>query len=289
MPAYNAQKYIAQSIESVLKQNYLNFELVIVDDGSKDNTLSIINLYAGLDHRIKVFSLGSNIGLAKVRNYATSVATGKYIALLDSDDICSKNRFIEQIRILEIGMCDVCVSEYYTLDMNSGKKRYRKRYESDADLRALLTIYNPICNSTAMMLRDTLIRYPYQENLDGGPEDYDLWVRLAMAGYTFWTVKSALVTYRLHQDQVSRQKEELMLKLFNLIRLKYLEYLGFTYVPQRLPFFKRWKEANLFIKIIKANITGVSGSVNREIYARFQYRGNGIFTPLIRLERWIRS
>ncbi len=287
MPAFNAEKYIAESIESVLNQSYANFELIVVDDGSNDQTLSIIKSYEKKDSRIKAYSMGSNVGLANVRNYITSVAQGKYIALLDSDDLCSKSRLVEQINLLEAGGCDVCASEYFTLDMSNGKRRHRHRYENDADLKALLTIYNPICNSTAVMLRDIMSQFPYRKGLGGGPEDYDLWVRLAMAGYRFKTIGLPLVTYRLHPGQISKQKEALMIQLFDEIRLKYIQFLNLEFIPYRMPFAERLKRARAFIRGLNSKISGVSASVNREIYARFQYKGNGVMTPLVRLERFL--
>ncbi len=286
MPAYNAEIYIAESIESVLNQNYQNFELIICDDGSTDRTLEIIKSYERKDPRIKVFSMKENIGLASVRNFISSKAQGKYVALLDSDDLSTPDRFDEQVKVLESGVCDVCASEYYTLDMSNGKKRARHRYESDADLKALLTIYNPICNSTTMMSRELMVKFPYQDNLKGGPEDYDLWVNLTIAGYRFKTIKKALVTYRLHAGQISKQKEDLMIRLFDESRLRYMQYLGLSDLPKRIPFRERLVKATNFIKHLNCKIQGISGSVNREIYSRFQYRGNGALTPMIRLEKW---
>ncbi len=287
MPAYNAEIYIADSIESVLNQNYQNFELLICDDGSTDRTLEIIRAYEKKDPRIKVFSMGENVGLASVRNFISRKAQGKYVALLDSDDLSTPDRFDEQVKVLESGMCDVCASEYYTLDMSNGKKRARHRYESDADLKALLTIYNPICNSTTMMSRELMLKFPYRDNLKGGPEDYDLWVNLAIAGYRFKTIKKALVTYRLHAGQISKQKEDLMIRLFDESRLRYIQYLGLSDLPKRIPFRERLAEATGFLKHLNVKIKGISGGVNREIYSRFQYRGNGVLTPLIRAEKII--
>ncbi len=286
MPAYNAEIYIAESIESVLNQDYRHFELLICDDGSTDRTLEIIRAYEKKDPRIKVFSMDENVGLASVRNFISRKAQGKYVALLDSDDLSTPDRFDEQVKVLESGVCDVCASEYYSLDMSNGKKRARHRYESDADLKALLTIYNPICNSTTMMSRELMLKFPYRDNLKGGPEDYDLWVSLAIAGYRFKTIKKALVTYRLHAGQISKQKEDLMIRLFDESRLRYMQYLGLSDLPKRMPFRERLAEATGFLKHLNVKIKGISGSVNREIYSRFQYRGNGVLTPLVRFEKW---
>ena len=91
MPTYNCAKYIGLSIESVLVQTYSNWELIIVDDFSSDNTKESINIYLN-DKRIKYIKLDENKGAALARNKAIEVANGDYIAFLDSDDIWNKNK-----------------------------------------------------------------------------------------------------------------------------------------------------------------------------------------------------
>lgn len=87
MTAYNREKYLAQAIESVLSSTWIDFELIIVDDGSKDNTVSIARMYEAVDNRVKVYVNEQNLGDYPNRNKAASYATGKYIKYLDSDDI----------------------------------------------------------------------------------------------------------------------------------------------------------------------------------------------------------
>ena len=90
MPAYNSELYIGKSIESVLSQEYSYFELLVVDDGSKDDTLKCLNQYALADKRIKVFSQ-TNQGVSVARNIGLDNAKGEYIAFLDSDDLWDRN------------------------------------------------------------------------------------------------------------------------------------------------------------------------------------------------------
>ena len=87
MPSYNAAKFIAASIQSVIEQTYNNWELLITDDCSKDDTVKIVEKFIVEDNRIKLFSTGKNSGPACARNKSLENATGKYIAFLDSDDI----------------------------------------------------------------------------------------------------------------------------------------------------------------------------------------------------------
>ncbi|MEN3010678.1 MAG: glycosyltransferase family 2 protein [Candidatus Bipolaricaulaceae bacterium] len=87
MPAYNTERYLAQAIESVLKQTYQNFELIIVDDGSTDNSIQIIKKYAKVDSRIRFYRHEKNLVVSAARNTALSLAEGEWIAIIDSDDV----------------------------------------------------------------------------------------------------------------------------------------------------------------------------------------------------------
>ena len=99
MPMYNSEKYIKESINSILNQEYKNFELIIVDDGSIDSSIEIVKEYN--DSRIKLYENIENKGLPYTRNKLLSLATGEYIALFDSDDIALKNRIKAQVEFLE--------------------------------------------------------------------------------------------------------------------------------------------------------------------------------------------
>src|SRR3989339_623001 len=104
MSAYNAEKYLAEAIESILAQTFKNFEFIIIDDGSKDDTLRIINEYARKDRRIKVYHNKKNIGcVGFIRNLNKGIklAKGKYLARMDADDISLPDRFRIQHDFLE--------------------------------------------------------------------------------------------------------------------------------------------------------------------------------------------
>ncbi|HBC5517211.1 TPA: glycosyltransferase family 2 protein, partial [Proteus mirabilis] len=98
MPCFNSEKYISEAIESVLKQTYSNFELIIIDDNSTDSTLKIINSFR--DNRITIISFDENQGAGVARNKGIEVANGRFIAFLDSDDLWSKNKLEAQIKFM---------------------------------------------------------------------------------------------------------------------------------------------------------------------------------------------
>ena len=100
MPAYNAAQYIEQSIESVLKQSYTNWELIIVDDCSVDDTYKIVEKLCLNEERIKLFRMNENSGVAMARNFAISMSRGKYIAFLDSDDLWLPDKLEKQLNLM---------------------------------------------------------------------------------------------------------------------------------------------------------------------------------------------
>lgn len=99
MPCYNCSKYIKQSIDSILNQTYTNFELIIIDDGSTDNSVEVIKEFS--DKRIKLFENITNQGIVYSRNRAVENSKGKYIAILDSDDIAYPTRIEKQLNFME--------------------------------------------------------------------------------------------------------------------------------------------------------------------------------------------
>ena len=116
MPAYNSERFIGEAIDSILNQSYTNFELIIFDDGSSDGTRKVIESYN--DSRIVKVLSDKNYGVVKARNEMIDRAKGKYIALMDADDIADPTRLETQIEVLEAGDCDICGSAQWVLDLS---------------------------------------------------------------------------------------------------------------------------------------------------------------------------
>ena len=121
MPSYNSEKYISDSIESILSQTYSNWELLITDDCSTDNTINIISDFKDRDCRIKLFLNDVNSGSGLSRNKSIEYAKGKYIAFLDSDDLWRKSKLYEQIRFMECNSYLFTYTSYQKFDAN-GKR-----------------------------------------------------------------------------------------------------------------------------------------------------------------------
>jgi glycosyltransferase involved in cell wall biosynthesis len=288
MPAFNAEKYIAQAIESILLQTYPHFELIILNDGSTDQTQQIIDQFN--DARIVKINLVKNQGLVGARNQLVALAKGTYIAFLDADDIALPSRLHLQVSYLEASNVDICGGAHDSLYEGSGKLKSSKQRYTDADIRALITVCSPLCNPASMGKAEIFKKYPYKAGKDCA-EDYSLWAQLALAGYRFANLHEKLITYRIHSSQTSQVKNIATNEIFNHSRNEYLFGLGINpeLYPRAMPFTKRMQLAIPFMSQLNRKISGVSVMANYEIYARFQFRGNGFLTPFTRLERLLIS
>lgn len=284
MPAFNAEQHIAQAVESILQQTYPYFELLILNDGSTDQTAKIIDQFE--DKRIVKIHLNQNRGLVNARNQLVSVAKGDYIAFLDADDIAFPGRLQLQVSFLESRKADICGGAHYSLYEGRGRIKSSKQCYSDADIRALIAICSPLCNPAVMGRADIFKKHPYKLGKDYA-EDYSLWAELALAGYHFANLREKLITYRIHDKQTSQVQNSETTRIFNESRSAYLLKLGMPgdCTPKAIPFFKRLQLAVPFMLKLNRCIPGVSVAANYEIYARFQFRGNGIVMPFTRLER----
>jgi glycosyltransferase involved in cell wall biosynthesis len=284
MPVFNSERYIAEAIESILSQTYTNFELIIVDDGSSDRTREIIDRFT--DPRIiKIYS-DQNRGLITTRNLIAERAKGKYLALLDADDRAMPERLQSQVEFLESNAADICGADHWTLNQVNGEVRRSKQRYSDADIRALLAVCSPLCNPAIMGRLEIFQQFPYKESYRHA-EDYCLWIEIALAGYRFANLQKKLIVYRLHSAQTSVNYLQFARNVFCQAQGRYLEAIGIPQIsfPKALPFLQRLRHGIDFMRRINKYIPNISIAANYELYARFQFRGNGVLTPFTRLER----
>lgn len=285
MPAYNAEKYIQEAIDSILNQSYANFELLIFDDGSSDTTRDIINSIS--DERIKKIYAETNQGVIEARNQLIGIANGKYIALMDADDVALNTRFEKQVTFLEADCGDVCGSEQWNLNQVTGKLKPSRDRHTDADLRALLSVYCTMCNSAVMARAEIIKKFKYDASMQQA-EDYYLWVQLAAAGYRFANLRERLITYRQYPEQSSLKHTQNFRTATLQVMGRYLEKLciPIDLLPINTPWPKRVQKAWNFLNLMNSRIPGISYGANCEMYARFQFKGN-LFTSLLnKIERW---
>lgn len=206
MPVYNGEAYIMESIESILSQTFSDFELIIVNDGSTDNTVAIIEQFN--DPRIKIVHNSHKSGLAHVRNTAIKESRGKYIAIIDSDDIAYPERLQLQVDFLEknVKYCLVCgwsdsIDSYGNITRVDGYKYL------DNEIPSVLFFHNCIAQSSVMLRKSMLPSMePYHPDFPPA-EDYHLWIQLAKR-YPMHIIKKPLIKYRVHTNNTSSQNHE---------------------------------------------------------------------------------
>jgi glycosyltransferase involved in cell wall biosynthesis len=286
MPAFNSEMYIAEAIESILNQTYSNIELLIFDDGSTDNTRAVIEGYQDL--RIIRMLSDQNYGVVRALNEMIDRASGQYIALMDADDIADPTRIEKQLKSIERGDCDICGSAQWVLDESTQQVKKSKDKFTDADLRSLLAVYCCLCNSAMMGKAEIFKQFKYDTSILTS-EDYYLWVQMAAAGYRFLNLKERLITYRRYPAQTSSIHLEKFKVTTIEVQKKYLELLRIpgNFYPRQLPFLLRIKDGIGLLCALNQRFKAISLKANLEIYARFQYRRNGAYTPLTRLERLV--
>lgn len=179
MSVCNGEKYLKKAIDSILEQSFRDFEFIIVDDGSCDNTLEILKDYAEKDSRIEIIKNEKNIGLTKSLNKAIQEAKGEYIARMDADDIALPERLKEQIEFLEknpeIGLLG---TGYYEIVDN---KIISKKYfpPTDEKLRKILIKYNPFFHASVMLRKSVIQKVGLYDECFKRAQDYELWFRIA--------------------------------------------------------------------------------------------------------------
>lgn len=214
MPAYNAEKYIRQSILSVINQSYSNWELIIVNDGSTDSTVEIINEMAAEDSRIHLHSFEKNKGACSALNQALDLATGEYLCWLSADDIYLKEMFSSSIKYLDNHKnLQGVFSKHYFIDENGNKigehcfdERYDKigSEESVEPYYSMLFCGNMFCAVTMFAYTETFRKTGYFNEGHQYAGDYDYMMRLcsrAKVGY----INQFNMESRVHSQQVTAQ------------------------------------------------------------------------------------
>lgn len=202
IPVYNRERYLAEAIDSVLAQTFADFELLIVDDGSQDRTVEIAKSYR--DPRIRIVQHERNQGVAAARNTGVTQARGTYVAFQDSDDIAYPDRLARQVAFLDSHPDYAAVGAWIDWMGEDGRplgKAKRKATDTE-DIAAQSLFRAGLENTTAMVRRTELARYPYDERF-AVSEDFDLWTRIA-ADHKLAGLPRVLVRRRVHDRQTTR-------------------------------------------------------------------------------------
>lgn len=256
MPVYNAEKYLAEAIRSILNQTYRFFEFIIIDDGSTDDSLKILNQFAEHDSRFQIIKLESNKGVVHVLNLGLDRAKGKYIARMDADDVSLPNRMAMQVKYLEANPEVGILGARINYMDHMGKLMYvPPSNQTDLENRWTLFFGNPFSHPVVMIRKSVIdqhnLRYSSRAT---HVEDYELWGRLLQISRGA-NLPEILLYYRIHDGSVGNKHGQAQNRL----------------------------AAKISVNIILNHLPTVSASLNElEVCTR-------IIWGIERLERWNRS
>lgn len=276
MPAYNAERYIAQAIESVIAQSYKNWELIIVDDGSTDNSAAIIKGYCEQQSKI-VYLHQSNGKQGKARNLGISRSKGVYIAFLDADDLWTAEKLQFQIS---------CFNERQELDLLFSQGHFLHEQTTSnfnveikatwnlSDLESFIN-GNKIPIASVMLKKKAILKvggFSISNNTQFG-EDYLLWLKLLSTNHIFSSVNQRLFYYRIHGKQATKNNKLDHIKLLDLY----------------IDFYHYYKDKDSHRAILKKVKWGILEETNADKYFNFCYtetkKQNRILGAIIRLTK----
>ena len=212
-PTYNCAKFIGATIESVLNQTYQNFEMIIVDDASKDNTEEVVKSFK--DKRIKYIRLSKNSGPAFARNRAMEEARGKYMAFLDSDDLWKREKLEKQINFIKKNKYKIICSDYEQIDEEGNKLNKIIPCKKKVNYNGIL-LSCPVGNSTVFYDVSKLGKFKVP-NIRKRNDDA-LWLQILKKEEYMYGQKEVLMEYRIRQNSVSSNKLSLIKYHWQLYR-----------------------------------------------------------------------
>lgn len=253
MPAYNAEKYIAVAIESILNQTFTNFEFIIIDDCSSDKTWGIIKEYSQKDFRIIPLKNDKNVKISKTLNIGIEAARAKYIARMDADDYSYPERLEKQFNYMENnpdivisgGNIEICDENLFFLNV-------RKYNYNDQDIRKKIFMYSPFCHPAVIFKTNEIKKINMYNTKYNSAEDYDMYFRIGNLG-KFGNIPEIILKLRTRESSISqknsREQEKLTLKIRKLAIKEYgysmglkdnvyfiLQFTSMFLIPQKYKF-----------------------------------------------------
>lgn len=204
MAAYNAEKTIEQAIESVLNQTYSNFELLVINDCSKDRTAKLVEDFSAKDSRVRLISNEKNSGVSFTRKHGLEEANGSWIAILDSDDAWAPEKLEKQIELQNRTNADLLFTGSAFMDSNGRPIDWYLHAPAEVTYRQLLK-QNVLSNSSALVRKELYAKY-YAVG-DGMHEDFAIWLSiLKEEGRKAYGVDEPLLIYRIAKSSKSGNK-----------------------------------------------------------------------------------
>ena len=216
-PSYNSEKFIESMIMSVQKQTYQNWELIITDDCSSDNSAAIIEKYAGEDPRIVLLKLKKNQGAAKARNCSLKRASGRYIAYLDADDRWKPDKLKNQIEFMKNKPCSFSCTSYEVISENGERLNKTVHMLPEVDYSGFLA--NNLLQTVGIMVdteyidKNTLIMPDLKRRQDAAT-----WLKVLKSGHPCYGLREVLAEYRRVNNSLSSNKLQSVMGVLKLYR-----------------------------------------------------------------------
>ncbi|HXH17782.1 MAG TPA: glycosyltransferase family 2 protein [Chitinophagales bacterium] len=277
MPVYNAEKFLAEAIESVLNQTFLDFELLIINDGSTDGSRKIIQSYH--DGRIRLVDNAANMRLIATLNKGIELAQGSYIARMDADDVCLPQRLEKQVAFMnahpEVGLCGC-----YLRTLGHAQE-YDIRFETEHDAITFKLFFDThFPHPAAMLRRSVLLQYQLRFDKDYiHAEDFEMWNRMADV-CRLAIIPEVLMLKRMHGQQISSVHAATQDKISRRIRMELMQKMGLCpgsgemdvyedFLKGKMPVERHDLELllDLFEKLVVANNS--AGRYKPELFNRF--------------------
>ena len=193
-PSYNSSKFIEECINSVTSQTYKDWEMIIVDDCSTDDSIKVISKYAKKNNRIKIILLEENVGAAKARNIAIKESKGKYIAFLDSDDLWKKNKLEKQLKFMSENDIAFSFTSYQSISENGVEKYSKIVAPKEIDYHSYLK--NTIIGCLTVIIDREKTGDFYMPDIRSS-HDMALWLLIMKRGFTAYGLNENLAYYRI--------------------------------------------------------------------------------------------
>lgn len=279
MPVYNGQDYLSQAIESILNQTFTDFEFIIIDDGSTDNSFNIIQSY--YDPRIVLIRNETNLKLIASLNKGLNLAKGKYIARMDADDISLPGRLAKQVEFMDknpsIGLCGTWAELFGECEQSFW------RFTDDPDIVKCMLIFGCCIVHPSVMFRRTILETGLcYSDLYPHAEDYALWVHIAQQ-YKITNIPEVLLKYRKTGSQVSSRYAEEQLQTTLKIQLEQMNALGIEPTEEERLLHRTVGCSQFTSSISFANSVFLWLNKLKEANSRIHYYPEPAFTNLLRI------
>lgn len=203
IPVYNAEKYLAETLNSIFAQDYKNIEIVLVDDRSKDDSAKIISDFQNTHSEIVYFLQEKNMGAGAARNKALELAKGQYVAFLDSDDVWLPGKISRQIELMKSTKSPFSYTAIEMMDDQSETIKGKRDLKETCDYQYLL--HNTIIATSSVVIDRTVLG-DFRMPLRRGGQDYATWLMLLRDGAVACGINEAFVRYRVASGSLSSNK-----------------------------------------------------------------------------------